>query len=148
MVAPFVGICYAYSGNAYHRTQWLCNVTGFAPSAAYEHGLPADVPNPESVIRCSGPEDLPDDCDLVVLSPRTARLVSPTIELPDFEHPQRALYFFGADTRFLSPEDYGRTPNAVVHVPTASDREADELYSFVVGAIVLADRQARAPWRS
>jgi len=146
---PFVGICYAYANNGYYRTQWLCNVTGFSPSAAYERGLTPDVPNPEGVIACSTAADLPNDCELVVLSPQTARFIQPTGSLFDFVHPTRAVYFFGADTIFLSDDDLGgRDPDHVIYVPNASAREADELYSFVVGAIVLADRRARAPWQS
>lgn len=147
-MGPFVGICYAYSPNGYYRTQWLCNVTGFQPSAAWERGLGVDVPNPEGVLPCATAEDLPQDASLVVLSPQTARIVQPTISLFDFVHPERAVYFFGADTIFLSEDDFGsREPDHVVYVPNASSQERDELYSFVVGAIVLSDRQARAPWR-
>lgn len=144
----FVGICYAYTSNGYYRTQWLCNVTGFAPSAAYERGLTPDVPNPEGVIAVNTAADLPRDAELVVLSPQTARVIVPTISLDDFEHPERAIYFFGADTIFLSDDDFGgRAPDHVVYVPVASARENDEIYSFVVGAIVLCDRVLRRPWR-
>lgn len=140
----FCGICYAWVGNSYHRTQWLCNVTAFKLDAAYERGLTSDVPNPEGVIAVDTAADLPTDCELVVMSPETARLIKPTIALPDFTHPERAIYLFGADTIFLSEDELGgRSPDHVVSVPNISAREADELYSFVVGAITLYDRMVR-----
>lgn len=140
-MAAFLGICYAYASNGYYRTQWLCNVTAFAIDAAYERGLTHDVANPEGVIPVATAADLPEDCELVVLTPGTARLVKPTISLANFSHPERAVYFFGADTIFLSEDDLGgRRPDYLVSVPNDSDRECDELYSFVVGAIVLHDR--------
>lgn len=141
---PWVGICYAHPPNGYYRTQWLCNVTAFKPDAAYERGLPPETPNPYGITFCSTADDLPRDAELVVLSPETARIVRPTVSLPDFTHPTRALYFFGADTIFLSGDDLGRrTPDTVVSVPVQSEQERDELYSFVIGAIVLYDRMVR-----
>lgn len=145
----FVGICYGHNTNGYYRTQWLCNVTGFSPSAAYERGLPLDVPNPEGVLSCLTAADLPLDAELVVLSPKTARIIKPTMSLSEFQHPERAVYFFGKDTVFLSEEELGgRKPDHVVYIPVASGKECDEIYSFVAGAIVLYDRQVRAPWRT
>jgi len=141
MPGPFAAICYAYSGNGYHRTQWLCNVTAYALDAAYERGLTPDVPNPEGVIAVATAADLPADCELVVMSPETARYIQPTVTLQEFVHPDRAVYFFGADTIFLSDDDLGgRQPDHVVCAPNVSPRESDELYSFVVGAVVLYDR--------
>lgn len=144
----FCGLCYGYSTNGYYRTQWLCNVTGFAPDAAYERGLPSDVPNPEGVISVATAEDLPADAELVVMSPATARLVRPTVHLTDFVHPERAVYLFGADTVFLSEDELGaRVPDHVVEIPIASARECDEIYSFVAGAITLHDRATKlGPW--
>jgi len=140
----YCGVCFAYSTNGYHRTQWLCNVVGFPVDAAFERGLPPDVPNPEGVVSVATAADLPLDCELVVLSPETARIVVPTETLVDFVHPERACYFFGADFVFLSEDDLGgRAPDHVVSVPNRSTRENDELYSFVVGAIVLFDRLMR-----
>jgi len=140
----FAGICYAYTGNGYHRTQWLCNVTAFRLDAAYERGLTPEVANPYGVIAVDTAADLPSDVELVVMSPKTARIVRPTVSLPDFTHPERAVYFFGADTIFLSDDDLGgRVPDHVVSVPNISPRESDELYSFAVGAITLYDRITR-----
>jgi len=143
-VTEFVGICYAWDPNGYYRTQWLCNVTAFPIDAAYERGLTPDVPNREGVIAVETAADLPGDCELVVLSPATARIIKPTVGLPDFVHPERAIYLFGADTIFLSEDELGgRGADHIVSVPNISDRECDELYSFVVGAIVLYDREVK-----
>jgi hypothetical protein len=142
-----VGICYAYSPNGYYRTQWLCNVTGFRPTLAFERDLPAGVANPDGIIAVRTAADLPTDHELVVMSPMTARLVLPSVSLDAFEHPERAIYFFGPDTTFLSGDDLGgRSPDHIVCVPVASERANDELYSFVVAAIVLYDRMKRRPW--
>jgi hypothetical protein len=144
-----VGICFAYSTHGYYRTQWLCNVTAFAPTLVFERGLPADVPNPDGIVSVNTAEDLPLDHALVVLSPLSARIVQPTVALQDFEHPARAIYLFGPDMTFLSENELGgRAPEHVVYVPVASQRECDEVYSFVIGALVLYDRLTRRPWRS
>jgi hypothetical protein len=149
MMRDSVGICYAYSTHGYYRTQWLCNVTAFAPTLTFERGLPDDVANPEGIISVRTAEDLPRDHELVVLSPLTARIVRPTIALQDFEHPARAVYLFGSDMTFLSEVELGgRVPDHVVYVPVASQRECDEVYSFVIGALVLYDRSQRRSWRS
>lgn len=142
-----VGICFAHTNNGYYRTQWLCNVTGFCVQG-YERNKPRDVPSYNGVIPVHTADDLPDDASFVVCSPHTARLVKPTVELPDFEHPEHVVYFFGADTIFLSADDLGeRTPDHVVAIPVGSNREGDEIYSFVAGAIVLYDRLVkRGPW--
>lgn len=148
MLSDSVGICYAYSTNGYHRTQWLCNVLGFNPNLAYERGLPIDVANPENIISINTADDLPTDHELVVLSPKTAREVHPTVSLQNFIHPSRAIYFFGADTVWLSENELGtRTPDHIVYIPVVSDNERDEIYSFVIGGIVLYDRTIRRPWR-
>lgn len=137
----FVGICFAYDLNGYYRTQWLCNATAFRLDAVYERGLDDEIANPYGVVSVESADDLPLDCELVVLSPRTARLIPGQESLEFFEHPERAIYLFGADTRFLSEEDLGgRRPDHIVYVPNISDDERDELYSFTIGAIVLYDR--------
>ena len=139
--SEFCGICYASPPNGYYRTQWLCNVTAFPIDAAYERGMPDGLPNREGVIPVRTAADLPDDCELVVLSPKTARIIQPTASLGGFIHPKRAIYFFGADTTFLSEDELGgRVPDHVLWVPNKSDQECNELYSFVIGAIVLFDR--------
>ncbi len=143
-----VGICYTYSTHGYYRTQWLCNVTAFAPTLVFERGLPTDVPNFDGIVSIQSADDLPSDHELVVLSPLSARVVHPTTSLQEFAHPERAVYFFGADTTWLSENELGsRRPDHVVYVPVASQKECDEVYSFVVGAIVLYDRAMRRPWR-
>lgn len=143
-MSPFFGFCFAWHPHGYYRTQWLCNVTAFRPDAAYARGVTPEESNREGVIQVETAADLPDDCTLVVLSPKTARLVHPTVALEDFTHPPRAVYFFGSDTTFLSADELGgREPDHVVSVTNLSDQECDELYSFVIGAIVFRDRLVR-----
>lgn len=138
------GICWAYDKNGYYRTQWLCNVCAFQPDFAYERGLDEMTPNPYGILPCNSIDDIDPSLELVVLSPlATAREVVPTVSLNDFVHPANACYYFGADFVWMSEEELGARPRTVVYVPNLSPDPADELYSFVVGAIVLRDRQVK-----
>lgn len=138
------GICFAYDKNGYYRTQWLNMVTCFRPDFAYERGLDEVTPNHHGLLACNSIDDIDPGLELVVMSPlATAREVIPSTSLADFEHPRNACYYFGADFVWLSETELGERSRTVVYVPNQSPAPADELYSFVVAAIVLHDRMTR-----
>lgn len=138
------GICYGYTVNGYHRTQWLQLITAFKPDYAWEIGLDQDLPNIEGVQGIQSAGELPPEMDLVVFSPTSARHIIPTISLPDFQFANNQIYMFGPDTECLSETQLGNTTNyTVVSIPTCSDDEKDELFSFQAGAVVLYDKCSR-----
>ena len=151
-----LGICFEYTLNGYHRTQWLQLVSAFKPDFAYERtGRPVEDEDRKDILdaaRVDGTIPVADltgvphrDMRLVVLSPQSAREVVPTIALPDFNHPENAMYYFGGDREHTGLEDLESWPKRdVVYIPTLSDREQDEFWSVNVGGIVLYDRMARS----
>lgn len=139
-----LGMCFAYDKNGYYRTQWLCNVCAFKPDFAYERGIDEMTPNPYGILPCNNINDIDAGLELVVLSPlHTAREVMPSVSLDDFVHPTNACYYFGADFVWMTQEELGDRPRTVVYVPNISPKPEDELYSFVVAAMVLRDRQIK-----
>lgn len=83
-------------------------------------------------------DDLPAG-EIVVLAPDTSRNFVPTVDLPDFKHPENAIYIFGPNNQHLSSEDVGDRPaDHVVRIPTDTK---DEMFSYVAYIITAWHRR-------
>ena len=89
----------------------------------------------------------PSDWDLVVMNhrPQFDPEASPSIALPNFVHPQNALYMIGPNGRSMVPEDIPQYLRKVrrhhVHIPTDSRHS---MWGHVVWSLLYWDRMMKA----
>ena len=139
-----VAVAFHWTANSEHLTQWLVNVSAFGVEGWMIGTGVEELAARHGVNHADHWGHLPLDLPLVVLAPKTARDVTPRVCLLDFEHPKRALYYFGPDFTWLDGGVLGHPSlHEIVWVPNCSFAARDELYSFAIGAIVLYDRVAK-----
>jgi tRNA(Leu) C34 or U34 (ribose-2'-O)-methylase TrmL len=89
-----------------------------------------------NILQCA--DQLPPG-PLVVLSPETANHLAGTESLYDFEHPEDAIYVFGADNISIHPKFFGdREIDHAVYIPI---EKVTHINSHVTAAMVLYDRR-------
>lgn len=80
-------------------------------------------------------EHMPYNCQLVGIE-----LVEDSISLPEFTHPERAIYLLGAEDHGLSKESLERC-HKIIQIPTAKEFC---LNVAVAGSLVMYDRFSKA----
>ena len=144
------GVCIRYDGNEDCYDHWQGVLLSLGCSNLYVRGG-TDVCDQYKIkpVHIETADDLPSDCELVVVSPIDAREVQGKINLTNFTHPEKAIYFFGCDfthenvtgtNNVMTKEDDlgSRRPDHYVYIDTQQD-----LYSFGAGGITLYDRRVK-----
>jgi len=134
-----LGICFAYESRALIRNEWAHLIDWFAVDHSWEYGKPDKVDGYPKSIGISTAAELPEAA-LVVLSPPDARIIPGTIPLPEFTHPEDAIYFFGANNVIMgeSPVLSGREYQTVF-IPS----EKLEYFAAYAATATLYDRKAK-----
>lgn len=131
------GVCYRYDRHPWLQNQWEFVLSHFGVSGSWIRHAPADFRSYHKSRKIKTADDLPKG-DLVVLAHPEGRVYRGEVSLADFEHPKKAIYFFGGDDEIN--DDLGqRKPDALVFIPAVNY----EMYSFVAAAITLYDRIAK-----
>ena len=125
-----------------NRTQklWDYVVLNFAPNEIYMMGESPKWMLHKSMKRAKNiktADELPD-LPLIMIQPRNAKVYKGEISLSEFQHPEKAIYFFGADDSDTTEEHLGsRVPDALVYIPTSTD---DQMYAPMAYAVVAWDQ--------
>lgn len=92
-------------------------------------------------IMISGIADLPKTTPLIIINPENGRYVQGVTSLVDFTHPASAIYLFGSDEGFLSPNNLkGHSIKDKVYIPAETD---DQMFSYMAFAVVMWDRKMK-----
>lgn len=134
-----LGICFGFDGFAYSRNEWAYLLDNFGVTDVFEHGYNVEKVEgyPKSTIVQSASE-LPEE-NLVVLAPPEGRQVQGTIPLPEFEHPDSAIYILGQNNVQFDPDFMSDRAYQSVFIPS----EKHELFALAAAACVLYDRKAK-----
>jgi hypothetical protein len=121
----------------WEQDQWSYVFSNFLVSDIWERGAVDDdfkIYQPTIPVQCA--DELPRDRPLVLMAHPEGRYFQGIESLINFEHPDNAIYFFGASHLNVSDEDFGdRLPDYSVYIPTKL-----EMYSHVAAAVTLYDR--------
>jgi len=116
----------------YVLSNFQCDSVYVAGEYACTNNILRDAPRVETF------DDLPAG-EIVLLAPDSSRNFVPTVDLPDFTHPENAIYVFGPNNLHLSDEDIGsRPPDHVVRIPTDTK---DEMFAHAAYVAVMWDRR-------
>lgn len=120
--------------------QWAFALSNFKPDRLSVWS-PCDADLRNRPLRGAAPVDAVtvSDSDVVVLAPPNGRHVRGEISLVEFDHPEHALYVIGPDGEHLTA-DRIEVDYQAVYVPTDT---VDEMYSWVVWAVVAWDRRMK-----
>lgn len=132
------GILLANPQDSLALDQWATVVSAFGVKKVHHFGdhIPFDWKK-YRFIRDAKPASTITSPIVLVQSPH-GRLVQGEDPLQSFEHPEDCVYLFGPDHGILEvPEDMEIYSS--IYIPTPED-----LYSFVVGGIVLYDRLVKS----
>lgn len=125
--------------NGHEENSWDYVLSNFKSDEVWVMGSYACTNNIlRDAPRASTFEDLPKG-EIVLLSPSTSRNFTPTIDLPEFLHPENAIYVFGPDNLHLTNEDVGkRQIDHIVRIPTDTK---DEMFGYAAYVAVMWDRR-------
>jgi hypothetical protein len=128
---------------------WDFTIANFAPDEVLVHGDPTAIASRldlrsgahnANIRQVTGSSDLPSDHSLVVLAPQNGENVQGLEPLDTFEHPENAVYWFGADHQAIKPEVFSaREPDHLVYIPTPSG----ELHAATAWTLVWWDRHTK-----
>ena len=132
------GVCFNAEKRGWQQDQWSWLFSNFGITDVWMRGRDAQTQDIyQDTIDIESAADLPMDHKVIVLSPPDARFVKGNTSLIDFEHPEKAIYLFGASFGVISDDDLGgRRPDATVFIPTFKH----ELFAHNAGYIALYDR--------
>lgn len=122
--------------------QWEFALSHFAADVLYCVG--GEPPNSrllgtaQQIVDAS---DVPTDLAIVLLAPPNGANIQGELALPDFAHPEHAVYWFGSDSRHIESELFDqRAPDHRVYIPTDT---IDQMYSATAYAVTAWDRRCK-----
>jgi len=135
------GICFHFDPDLKIRDYWSYIFENFKIKDLWEVGRPDKIESnwqkPRAIDAISA---LPKDKSMVVGSPKNGRYMPGTIPLPEFQHPENALYVFGSDRANLYPELFKGYEYQLVYIPGDS---SITMYSFQAGIVFMYDRMVK-----
>lgn len=118
---------------------------GVSPDDVYvimTPGHPDEPPAPSGLLASANRVEVFDHLppgEVVLAAPDEANWLSAEVSLVTFEHPENAIYAFGADNVSAHPDHFGsRRIHARVGIP------GGEIHSHTAAAIMLYDRRVKA----
>lgn len=135
------GICNTFDQRAWVQDQWQFVLSNFGVTEFWTRNTP-DNHEKEFLdpTRINHASELPSDRPLVLLAHPEGTYYKGEESLLTFNHPDNAIYMFGADNRVISEDDMGgRVPDHLVYVPSGKH----EMYSWVVASLVMYDRMVK-----
>jgi hypothetical protein len=138
-----LGVCFRVEGRGWIQDQWSWLFSNYGVTDIWERGTTADSDTNiyQNVISVKDASELPTERPVIVISPVDARYINPSRPLDLFDHPEDAIYLFGATHNVLNDEDDlgGRVPDDIIYIPTVKH----EMFSHTAGYIVLHDRYVK-----
>lgn len=135
-----LGVCF-HREKSWEQDQWSFVFSNFGVTDIWELGKDDDKDYKlyQETTAISSAEELPLDSFLIVMTPAEGRYIKGREPLENFDHPEHAVYLFGASHKNLSDELGTRDPDALVYIPTVQH----EMYSHAAAYITLYDRMVK-----
>lgn len=135
-----VGVVIAATSNARDHARWEFALCNFQVDQLWLYGDGQVTGSVLSTgVRLADVSELPADVPIVLLAPPNGTNISGDVALPDFTHPESAIYWFGSDHRHLEAEVFeNRAPDHRVYVPTDT---IDQMFSDSAYLVTMWDRR-------
>lgn len=132
-----ISICFSSDKKGSNRDFWEYLITGFNLKA-YDRNPPEPFIPSDLAVSILSVDELPNDVPLVVVQCQHGKQMQGEHCIYDYVHPENAIYYFGPDNEYVSPEDFGNRQYDSIYIPQESG-ETNELWSHQAGAMVIYD---------
>lgn len=126
--------------NGHEQNQWEFVLSNFKPDKMYMWRAAPGDSEIRGAARIQNISDIAHEGRIVVLAPYNGRNIQGDIPLPDYDHPEDAIYVVGSNHVTIEAEDLGNLQYDKVYIPTDSQHD---MYSFVAVAVALYDRKVK-----
>jgi hypothetical protein len=141
-----LGICRFYDIRPWIEQQWKHCITIHNIERHWCIGCPSYERTDKHTVYISDIKELPQNSEIVLLSPKNAKYIPGINNVVDFIHPgQDAVYMFGPDRDFLTAKMFEhRQPDHYVYIAS----EERELFSFTAATVTLYERKHRPNYQN
>lgn len=139
-----IAVCIPYSGSENDQKNFDYILSNFSVDKIYVYAEEGQELPGTNVMgkgdKITSYSDLPQDIPHILLAPFNGRYIQGKEALYTFKHPKEAVYIVGNNSHFITLEDFGKSPEHLVYIPTDTN---DEMFNWSALGVTLYDRRLK-----